>query len=122
MPVKEEYVLGQRDILVQQKEEWDDMMEKFNSNDDWARDITKLRTQKGNILDSVDRVITQGRMIDNVYFSQEQLQEIQDKKRQEYFDTYQLARKLNHGVTGPLNKHSVPEKLAKIKGIDKNHS
>jgi hypothetical protein len=44
------------------------------------------------------------------------------KKRDiEYFELLNIGTKVNKGLIGPLTKHSLPEKMSKLKNIGDSH-
>ena len=47
---------------------------------------------------------------------------MQQKRKTDYLDSLKLAQKLNVGVNGSIKDQSVAEKVAKIRGMDLDHS
>ena len=47
---------------------------------------------------------------------------MQQERQTDYLDSFQLAQKLNFGVPGKLQTHGMPQKLAKLQGMDVDHT
>lgn len=63
-----------------------------------------------------------GRMVDGVWWTAKDLQKREAQKKVEYFDMLQLATDLNKSKIGSIAKQSMPEKVAKFKGVDSNYN
>ena len=109
------------------------MMDSFQDKEDWARDIVDVRVHKS--IGPVERRECQdahdaggrasgsaGQFINGQYFNKEQLQEALAKREAAYFDLLDVSKHLNRGLIGPRTKQSLPERIAKLQGIDKHHN
>lgn len=52
--------------------------------------------------------------VDGHYFTKEQLEEQVVRRKAEYFDLLDISKRLNRGLIGGHEKHSMAEKVAKI--------
>ena len=113
------------------------MFKEFSGKNDWTKDVHEVRVKKmlhpkadldGDGIDDDEQNKAEvtgagfnGQVVNGVYFTQEQVEEIYKQREIDYFNLLELAKKINYGLNGKLTEHSVPEKISKIKTIEDHH-
>ena len=112
------------------------MLQQFQDKEDWAKDIVDVRVHNsispelpeqhdihpfrhdaGGRTDG-----SKGHYINGQYFNKEQLQEALAKREAAYFDLLDVSKQLNSSLIGPRTKQSLPERIAKLHGIENHYN